>query len=250
MLQVEQWATAPVQVLLLADAVLWSRSATAALQQQAAGSRCALRSLADAAALRLETISAALRGQQQLAACSRGVGIGSAGTNRRRLEHRNGSEDSDVEHAGGAQPSPVNPLVSSIPCTPGVSNAAGLPEFQPVAEVPAELCAEATQVLSGVQEQGQLRECSTAPKGWSSRHAGTASVISSATSNGCMPQLPDQYKLSPQQRAGLQALVTAAACHRDVALKLVASGADSPASFEWARHLRHYWNLDTEDLQV
>ena len=62
-LQVEQWAEAPCQVLLLADAVLWTRSACDALRQMEGGNSRALRSLEEAAVLRLEKVSAVLREQ-------------------------------------------------------------------------------------------------------------------------------------------------------------------------------------------
>jgi hypothetical protein len=61
-LQVAVWAGSCCgQALLLADNVLWTRAATASLQQLASGNNHALQALGDSAALQLETIAGALR---------------------------------------------------------------------------------------------------------------------------------------------------------------------------------------------
>jgi hypothetical protein len=56
--------------------------------------------------------------------------------------------------------------------------------------------------------------------------------------------------LSQQQVLGLQALASAAACHRDVAAALVAADVEGVSSFEWVKQLRHYWDPETQELKV
>jgi hypothetical protein len=56
--------------------------------------------------------------------------------------------------------------------------------------------------------------------------------------------------LSWQQLQGLQLLAAAGACHREVAAALVSGGAKGPADFLWGQQLRHYYHVDTGQLQV
>lgn len=194
---------------MLADAILWTRCATEALQRQAAGNSRALRVLADAAVLRVETVSAALRGQRHAqshvsaAACAdslaadyvaRGVVVQSSG------------------------PSPAK--TSAAPHRP------------------------ATPILppDNVAMQTALRASKGSALAASARHKSPHLGNACSTSN--------KQHLSQQQILGLRALLAAAACHRDVAAALVASGAEGPACFEWGQQLRHYWDAETQELKV
>lgn len=56
--------------------------------------------------------------------------------------------------------------------------------------------------------------------------------------------------LTRQQLLGLQLLVAAGTCHREMSTALVAAGVQSSSHFEWGQQLRYYWQADEEQLQV
>jgi hypothetical protein len=56
--------------------------------------------------------------------------------------------------------------------------------------------------------------------------------------------------LTWQQLQGLQLLAAAGTCHKEVAAALVEGGGKGPADFLWGRHLRHYYEEATGQLQV
>jgi hypothetical protein len=227
LLQLEQWAAAmPCQVLALADAVMWTRAATGALQQLSAGNSRALRSLYEAATLRLETVSASLRVHSTLCQTSPDPAAATA------------VPAAAMQAAAGVAESATN----DRPPTPDMSDSA--PSLKP----------RGKQVSAGgVQLSGKARaapgpnqKCTSS----SGSAAGVSKIAGSAAHAASDPSQNVQQRLSQQQVLGLQALASAAACHRDVAAALVAAGADGITSFEWGKQLRHYWQPDTQELQV
>lgn len=239
LLQLEHWAAAaPCQVLTLADAVMWTKAATGALQQLSAGNSRALRSLYEAASLRLETVSAALRAHSTL-----------------------------------DQPAPDHAAVGVVPAAaaqPAASNVASAANDRPptpdMSDTAAKLKSRGNAVCSaGAQHSGKgsplpdsSRKCSSAGStacGASGAHnvvcgSSSAGGASCGANTAPRPGRHPLQQLSQQQVLGLQALASAAACHREVAAALVATGADGITSFEWGKQLQHYWQADNQELQV
>lgn len=294
--QVVEWASTPAQALLLADGVVWTRAAAEALelQQRAPRSR-ALRRLADAAALQLESVSAALRGQhggRDAGSCSDGGGTSSinqqqqgpplqarrsnqltAGAHHDRDECPSPSHMMDATGAevllvhagsqgardagqgcpeagqGGARP------ISGQAAAAAVATAKGLA----VAQRQAQLGSSTTQAWATARpatpdatDCGQptpWASCRTNPQGTSKQLISQASPKSSAAKLTAT-SIHNSVTLTVQQRVGLQALLAAASCHKDVAAALVAADAQGTSSFDWGKQLRHYWQPDYQELQV
>lgn len=212
--QVERWAATPCQVLLLADSVMWTRAASDALQQLAAGNSRALRALFDAASLRLETVSAVLRGQQSSA--------------------KSAAKRAAVDAAGGDGVCPVAGKLLARPGTPDTSDDVDVPKTTPRSKQTAAAAAAVASHRPNNDSTGQA--------------LGPCRAHDSAAFVTCR-QAFDGPALTQQQVLGLQALAAAAACHREVAAALVA--ADTGAvSFDWIKQLRHYWQADTGELKV
>jgi len=267
--QVERWADAPCQVLLLADAVLWTRCATVALQQLETSNSYtrALRSLADAAVLRLETVSAALRGQR----AGRFAGAGGSCTEKGSSWRGDAAAEPDATHPGsrrqtageqrhghgvqvlvndtGRTPTGAQVEDDSVP-VPGAAAAPAAPAGRPATpDTPAVLPMQQSRPDKpppAAAAAGTARApCS---QGCLQRDTCSHPSISAAGSDPATSSRPGQ--LSPQQVLGLQALVAAAACHRDVAFALIAAGAEATTSFVWGRQVRHYWQPEKRELKV
>lgn len=208
--QVERWAATPCQVLFLADSVMWTRAASGALQQLAAGNSCAMRALFDAASLRLETVSAVLRGQQS----SAGVA----------------AEHAAVDAAGGGGACPVVSKLIGRPGTQDTSDGVDVPKTTPRSKQTA-----AAAVASHRPDDNSTGQV-------------LGPCRASAASVSCR-QARDGPALTQQQVLGLQALAAAAACHREVAAALVGAETGA-VSFDWIKQLRHYWQADTGELKV
>jgi hypothetical protein len=220
-LQVEQWAAAPVQVLLLADAIMWTKAATGSLQQLTAGNSRALRSLFDAASLRLETVSAVLRGQRPQVKQASGQGPGAAAAAAATEAATQAGRSN-----GAREEVPVRPLT---PDTSDDMSVKASPWGVPEAHAPP----GSSSSGGGSQRQG------------SSERSAAAANSSSKACSGSVRQ-----GLSQQQILGLQALASAAACHRDIAAALVAADVEGVTAFEWDKQLRHSWDAQTQELKV
>lgn len=196
---------------------MWTKAATGSLQQLAAGNSRALRSLFDAASLRLETVSAVLRGQRPKLKQASGQGPAAA----------TGEAVEAGRSARARVEVPVRPLT---PDTSDDLSVKSLPWGNAHAP-PGSLAGSS----SGGRSQGQGQGCSE-----------RGAAASTSSSSACSVR----RSLSQQQVLGLQALASAAACHRDVAAALVAADVEGVSSFEWVKQLRHYWDPETQELKV
>jgi hypothetical protein len=230
--QVEDWAAAPSQVLALADAVMWTKAAAGALQRLAAGNSRALRSLCDAAALRLETISAALRRQPH---ASRHPASALAHAADRSLQKGSGvAAAAQAPAAASGQPAALGRPATLDTCDE-VPHVSPRTSSQPV-------------VLPGsgrALSSSNNRSSSQPPKGQLAPACHSSSNAAGKSSAATTPK-----QLSQQQILGLQTLASAAASHRDVAAALVAAAEDGCLSSAWQQQLRHYWEPETQELKA
>jgi hypothetical protein len=261
LLQVERWAGSHTcQALLLADAVLWTRAASQALQQLAMGNSRALRALSDAAVLRLETVSVALQGRLQ---------SGSQHTATKAPSAAAGAAASGAPgKLGGSGSSAAGASSRSSSCATSET----CPSWQETASSDShkQHHVQVLVVQHGSKEREHLardkQDCVPQKAGTLpatgivvgaaaaaaqriTTHGGSSS--GTACNDSAHPDQQPAVQLSQQQVLGLQALVSAAACHRDVAATLIAASSSGRTPHEeWGKQLRHYWQPDTQELQV
>lgn len=247
--QVEDWAGSCCrQALLLADGVVWTRAATSALQQLEAGNSHALRALADSAVLQLETIATVLR-QSRLHQDEQGAGWPGGASTSPQVLVVHGSEVPEAQQ----QPQPQQVQQHQ---------ACQQQSIRPATPDPTEA------LLMSKASRHSLLRCShqengaaaTSPSSTSTHpavhvaHASTSSCGSSSSSSTDACKSGDcrnpRSLLTTQQVLGLQLLVAAGTCHREVSAALVSAGAHGPAAFEWGQQLRLYWQPEEGQLQV
>lgn len=214
---------------------MWTKAASGALQQLAAGNSRALRALYDAASLRLETVSAVLRGQRvssKLNASCHAADCNGGGGGQKGTQGGSGAADKPPSRPG----------------TPDTSD-----EVSKVS--PRGLSAVTSSMKPGNGSSRSQRSNSSSSSGSGSGSARpaprTSEVIhlpdTAGSIQGCRSV---RQQLSQRQILGLQALASAAACHRDAASGLVAADIEGPQACEWITQLRHYWDPDTNNLKV
>lgn len=257
--QVEDWAgSSSLQGLLLADWVIWTRAATGSLQQLAAGDHHALRGLADSAVLQLETVTTALRRYRQTAEsnkqqnqktadCGAQSQAATAGQSVVRSYLEVERKDGGCQQAAPSTPKQQQQTRRSTGDRPATPDAVELqPDHGP--------CGTKTSSNKSSSSSSSINERHLASPESSCGVSEQPSISSRASlgmSSGivCCAGANNKY-LTRQQLLGLQLLVAAGTCHREVAAALVAAGVQGASDFEWGQQLRLYWQAEEGQLQV
>lgn len=246
-MQVEEWAgNYCTQALLLADGVIWTGSATSALQQLAAGSTNALRALSDTVVLQLETVATALKssrqqthGQQHFSSGSQGKQPARAASTEARVlagsQSAHGKDEIKSVQKPTTQQSSTATTALERPATPDTAELS----FEYPASYDRSRSNSGSSTTSVEEMHSQGIDSLKIRRSWAATSIPNTTICCTSKAG-----------LTQQQLRGLQVLIAAGICHREVAAHLVAVKCQGPADFEWGQQLRYYWQADTRQLQV
>lgn len=280
-LQLDEWVgTFTTQSIMLADACVWTKSASDALKHTSHGQPQALHALHDQTVLRLETLGQQLRPiQQQMIGVIAQQPESTTTVPSASANHQAPDADDAVQgttHAGNEQGSHAKQHMSEDSMPADFDPDATMKRHYPKQALGSEEVkhASSTPVRAQTPEPRSKRQpaagdaSTSAPEPASHGHQ-------SPSRRSSMPGLALQHisnsgvnqhgayaahtaasvstadpGLSQQQMRGLQCLITVGVFHRDVVQQLQHSKATGQSDFEWGRQLRHYWDAPSQRLLV
>lgn len=220
----DQWVSSfPSQCVMLVDAVVWTQSVAASLGRAAQGERAVMRTLLDQSVLRLEGIA------RQLRTALAGLPAGAMVTTAVR----------QADDARSWREGELHAAAAVAAATSGLSGQHAASMLWP----PLALA----QPPSSTDASGRASPGDGPATTAFSRSRRTAVVIDAAT--GRSPEEASRL-LTRQAVRGLERLIAAGICHRQVVEDLIAADTTSPQAFDWERHVRHYWDAERGVVEV